>query len=335
MELELLRESEFGEVKKFLASVFECTEDQLHSDAFWRWKCTEPHPFWPEGRGFVRRSSGKIVAYGGLIPLRFLTTNGTVRSGHIIDWAAARGTPGVGLRLYKRVAEMAGGAIGIGGAKITRELLPLLGATKHQFVYSFQRMVNPAALALKGKLDWKTPARFARNLRYAILPLPDVPSSWEAVPVTTFDDQVTGALPVPRVSGAVVSERTPGLLNYWLRCPIADMYGYLLRHQGQVAGYFLLSAVPPAGRVADLWVASDQTEFWKYGYALAFREVSKLPGVLHSEAMTGDPLACSALRQMNLREMGGNQVFLLDPDKTLPAETPIALSMTDYDAFYH
>ena len=29
-----------------------------------------------------------------------------------------------------------------------------------------------------------------------------------------------------------------------------------------------------------------------------------------------------------------NQVYLLDPEHTLPAGVPIALSMTDYDAFY-
>ncbi|MFN0169838.1 MAG: hypothetical protein ACKV22_25730 [Bryobacteraceae bacterium] len=334
MELELLREAGFSEVRKFLEGEFGRDEPRKQTDAFWRWKCTEPHPFWPESRGFLRRSGGEIVAYGGLIPLRFLTAHGSVPSGHVIDWAATRRVPGAGIRLYKAIAERAGSAIGIGGAASTRELLPLIGAVKHQSVFSFQRVVNPLGLTLTGRKDWKLPARFLRALRYALPPLPHVPSSWEAVPVSRFDDSVTPVLPRPSHRNIVVPERTVDLLNYWLRCPIAGTQGYLLVRDGQITGYFLLSVVPPAGRISDLWIDSDRIELWRYAYSLAFRSVAQLPGVLVADTMSGDPLVCAALQQMSLRQMSANQVFLLDRNRTLPAGVPIALSMTDYDAFY-
>jgi hypothetical protein len=331
MDVELLEESGFGEAGGFLQEIYGVMEPRLSSPEFWRWKCLRPHPFWSGSRGFFRRSGGKICAYASLIPLRFLTSAGAISSAHVIDWAASRGVPGAGVRLYRHLQSMAGSAIGIGGSQETRQILPRMGAVLRQTVAAYRRPLRPFTAASRGKKDWKWPARLARDLRYALPPLASVPAGWEAVRVRRFDDSVQCALPAasPEV---LVSERTVDLLNYWLECPAAQVSGYLIRDRGKVAGYFLLSAVADVAKIADLWLRPDAPGLWAAAYSLAFRAAAELP-VLTVETMTGHPLAQRALDQMQLRR-GENQVFLLDPEKTVPDRMPLALSQVDYDGFY-
>lgn len=331
MDVELLEESGFAEVQGFIQEVYGSVEPRLLSDKFWRWKCLRPHPFWPGSRGFLRRSAGKICAYASLIPLRFLTPEGVVPCGHVIDWAAARGVPGAGVRLYRHLQSLLGCVIGIGGSQETRQILPRMGAVVRQTVATYRRPLRPFSAAARGRKDWKWPARLARDLRYSLPPLPAVPAGFEAIRVSRFDSSIQCALPAAS-SDALVSERTVDLLNYWLECPGAKVSGFVLRENGQIAGYFLLSVVSQVAKIADLWLRPDLRDLWMPAYSLAFGAAAELPAFT-AETMTGHPLAQRALDQMGLRR-GENQVFLLDPDKTLPEKLPLALSQVDYDGFY-
>jgi len=331
MDAELLDEAGFAEVQTFLREIYGPDEPRKLTDEFWRWKCTLPHPLWCTSRGFIRRKEARIVAYASLIPLRFLTPFGPVNSGHVVDWAALRGIPGAGVRLYRHIQSLTGSVIGIGGSKETRQILPRIGAALRQTVTTYQRPARPFRAALQGRKDWKWPARLLRDLRYACSPLPAVPPHWKAEHVSRFDTSLDTCLATP-LPDAIRSERGSALLNYWLECPAARMAGYLIRSQGETIGYFLTSSVPNTARIADIWVRISSVDQWMAAYGLAFRTATQ-SDVLTVETMTSHPSAREALDRMGLRR-SDNQVFLLDPSDALPVHLPLALFPVDFDGFY-
>lgn len=321
-------------MRQFLAEVFQLqTMPENLSESALRWKCFEPHPYGPENRGYACFHQGAMVACACLIPIRFLTPQGPLSAGHIVDWAASRRIPGIGVKLYRHLTTQTGRMLGIGGSKDTRSILPRIGARIHQTSYTWIRVARPWLAQRHAPRDWKSPARLGRDILRSWPPIPQ-PSAWSAKAVERFDDSsVSSVLPNPSLLGGIVCERSAALLNYWLKCPAARMEGYLLQRNGVTAGYFLLSLVRGEGRIADLWVQSDSATDWQNAIATAFHAATAHRDVAWVVTMQSVKPAEEALERMRFQRLQ-EEVFLLDPGKTIPEGVNIAITMTDYDAFY-
>ncbi len=331
MDVELIEESQFVEVQRFLEQVFGPVEPRKLDAAFWRWKCTDPHPFWPGSRGYVIRRGGEIVAYGCLIPVRFYAGGEEVRGGHVIDWSAAGSVPGVGAVLYRHIQTQAGPIIAIGGSQDARRLLAVLGREAPDTVRSFQRPARPWAANMRRRWDWKTPARLVRDIALTLRPLADA-SDLQCVRVERFGDEVEPALPAAS-DGVITPVRTVELLNYWLACPAAQMYGYVVKRREEIVGYFLISVVAHAARIVDVAVGAAHGDLWSSVYSAAFRQASKLPRVWTMQAVSGHPVVCAALEVLRIKS-ASNQLLIVDPAGRLPAALPYAVSFGDGDGFY-
>jgi hypothetical protein len=335
MYAEPVQPGDFAEIRELLRSVFGELDERKFSDEFLHWKLLEPHPFFTGSRGFLRRTKdGQPAAYGALVPLRFLACRGAsidcVPAGHIIDWASSRRVPGAGIRIYQHIAAEAGVIIGIGGSRDTQQILPKIGATVRTLAYTYTHIVRPWTRTARADKDWKTPARLARDLRYSIAP-PSPPPRWTMRPVEHFSTSDSPVMPQAGTA-AVISERTPEVLNYWLACPGAAVRGFLLEKSGRPAGYFLTSLVGCAARIVDCWTPEERD--WQAAYLCAFQQARGLPGAETVSLMVTSPPEIQALAPFALLKNKGTPVFMLDPHGKIPAGLPLRLSMADYDEFY-
>src|SRR5208282_2263173 len=121
--------SDLPALAKFLVRAYKSEPlDSYFDPRLLEWKYLCPRPGWDGSRSFVLEKDGKIVAHGGVCPITFrLPTGGAVGSLTIMDWAADPAIPGVGVMLYRKLMPMAPTSFVIGGAAVTREILPRIG----------------------------------------------------------------------------------------------------------------------------------------------------------------------------------------------------------------
>ncbi len=94
---------------ELLLEAFEVGPGSPLADArLFDWKVLAARPDSSQPRGYVTKKDGQPVAYSGLWPVALLTPAGPVPSGHIIDWVARPGVPGVGIRLLKQMVSQIG-----------------------------------------------------------------------------------------------------------------------------------------------------------------------------------------------------------------------------------
>jgi hypothetical protein len=269
LTLDSISDLELDEVCTFLRGIFSAPPDHppFRADVL-RWKAIAPHPFWSGSRSYVYRNGGQIEAHGCVTPIEWLYAGGQTRTACVVDWAAGRTTPGIGMLLYREVAKMLDGVTAIGGSEAARRVLPRAGFKPIVEMPVFARVVRPLARHMQRPKDWKTPARLARDVARALPPLPDPGPDWRAERVARFDDAIQPALPEPDRPSPVVSRRSVELLNYWLDCPAAVMEGYRVSGPSGLNGYFVFSKLGAECRIVDLGINGVD---WTVLCALAVR----------------------------------------------------------------
>jgi hypothetical protein len=123
-------------------------------------------------------------------------------------------------------------------------------------------------------------------------------------------------------------------LNYWLRCPAAEVLAYQILHEGAFKGYFLLSRVGGQTRIADIRLDSGDAGQWTVAYSLASRAAAELPETCEVLAVASTPLASESLTASGFRNRGTAPLFLYDPQKKLAGAPPIFWNMIEGDAAY-
>jgi len=322
-------EHELGDVSAFLRDIFSAPADHppFRADVL-RWKAIAPHPFWSGSRSYAYRNGDKIEAHGCVTPIEWIYAGGETRTACVVDWAAGRTTPGIGLLLYRNVAKMLDGLTGIGGSEDARRVLPRAGFKQIVEMPVYARVIRPLAHHLDRPKDWKTPARLARDVARALPPLPDPGPEWRAERVARFDDAIVAALPEPGRPSAVVSRRSVELLNYWLDCPAAAMEGYRVIGPAGVIGYFVFSKLGSECRIVDL----SATANWNALSALAVRTAASDRSIhIVKMAATASELK-DAFTAMRFRIERTEPVFYWDSSKkgTPPGEPSMTFAENDY-----
>jgi len=337
MTFERAEEDQVGEIAAFLRQRFDVSSEHraFRCDVL-RWKCFTPHPFWEGSRSYVYRRDGQIVAHGCVVPARWLMKEGPVSTACVIDWAGDPTVPGVGLLLYRGVAKLLDGLMGIGGSDDARRTLPRAGFRVIDAIAILGRVTKPAEHHLQGhrQKDWKTPIRLARDVMRMAQPWPEVPAGWSAERVSQFDLSIQPAFAAPGRPSPAVAERSVDLLNYCLACPAAQMEGYRVRGPASSTGYFLLSKVGQECRVCDLGMSTPAPEDWRALAALAIERAREDSNMTQIRMAASSTLVRELFEGMGFQSESSQPVFYWDRAKKGIEAREISMTFLENDFFY-
>ena len=335
MTLELHRTElgDLNDVAKLLVSVFNLPSNaSFVNPAVLRWKYFDSGPQWEGSRSYVLRKAGQIHAHCAVWPLNLHFADKEITCLCYIDWANRSDLPGAGFMLKKKLMKLSDTSIVVGGSAETREIVPKLGYSHVSDVTTFARVVRPwkqfrtrpTESVLKGT------ARLSRNTLWTYSSMLSIPKGWAALRVKSFDSPLHqyDELPYP------TPWRNAAYLNYWLRCPAAEISAYHVLHNEFIAGYFLLSRVGGQTRIADIRLRSGVPQEWAAGYRLAARAAAQIPETCEILVAASTPLAREALAASGFRERGSSPLFLYDPKKKLAGALPMFWNLIEGDAAY-
>jgi hypothetical protein len=328
-----LAETDLGEAGRFLKAVFGEVENYppFQREAL-RWKGFDAHPFAEPPRSFGVWREQRLIGHGTVAPLRFLTSAGEVTAHCVIDWAADPNTRGSGVAIYQKLYKLTAMQIGIGGSDDTRAMLPRMRMRVHQNIGVYERRERVLAHHLSTRVDWKTPARIGRDL-WRNLRAPGLTEARDisARRVASFSGEAT--VPMPSPGAGVCSERTPALLDYALRCPVARMEGYVLEAQGAGIGYCVLSRVGTSCRIADLWIEpARDTARWSQAVGLAVQLAVADRSTASVLSAGSTAFLRGVLESQGFRMQSDQPLFVRGSGVETGAE--IHFGFLDYDAYY-
>jgi hypothetical protein len=324
--------SEQAALAEFLQRTFQSPAQMNSFDPdMLSWKYFSAHPDWPEARSYVGKKDDQIMAHAGIWPLRLMNAGQELRVIHMIDWAAARTEPGVGVLLLRKLAGMCDLLLTIGGSADTRAILPKIGYRKCGVLKLQARVIHPSRqFRLSSNLNWKAPLRMLRNAAWSLPTLPRVPRGWVASNVPRFDDSIASIIEHTTAED-VISQRTVTGLNYFLKCPGAKFSAYLISQSGRLRGYFLLSQIQGQTRIVNLGINTENSQDWPTACALAAQTAANLPKTCEIVAGFSNPSVQAEFAQMGFRVRQVLPVFCYDPRKRFELAHPLDLSMLDGD----
>ena len=299
------------------------------------WKYWRERRDWAGARSFVATRGAQILAHAAAVPGTCATASRRISVLHLIDWAAQPNAAGVGVSLMKHVGRLADALLAVGGSEQTLQILPHIGFRPCGTAEGFVRVLHPLRFAGSfNAASWKLPAKLARRSLWRLSSPIITPAGWSIGRIAS--DEITAlveALPSARAAMGVF-ERSVGLFNYMLNCPIVPMELYALKNEKQVRGYFLLAFAPGQARVADCWVATDEPEAWHALMQCAamqawrHREVAELVAWSSNSVMTRALLGSGFHRRNQqpifMRSLGGEEII---PER-------LHVQMLDNDAAY-
>ncbi len=314
---------------------------------FQRWKYWDEHPFSAVGRSYVLNGRDRIVGHACRWPMRIVTTARAFDAFHLIDWAADSSHAGAGLQVLRDSCENSAALFSIGGSPTTRRMLPALGqhlrrrsdraqALSYHVagkVYFLSRPLKPAAAALhESSVDWKTPARVARNALYAALPAAKLPPGVGFEPVLPSD--IPKELwPQPSFDSAITA-RNPALLQHFANCPVLQQSLYfVLTRNGKPIAYFFLVLAGAEVRLADYGPAGLDSHTGKLiGVSAQLAAKQHYPDALRIAAATSEPDVQSGLLDAGLRNTYEEEIRGLIADPALTSVRQYRLTYLDLDA---
>ena len=309
--------------------MFQVDESPFTAPDLLSWKYFDPHPSWPGTRSYLLQTDSGIVANAGMAPVRFVIGGQTVSSAQMIDWAAAAKTTGAGLTAFTECLPLADTILAIGGSSDARRIFPRLKwLRKLAHLRQYARPLRPFKQVLNSPLNVKSPARLARNLAWSIHPRLPSGHGWTCRRVTNFDHAWQPQSDIP------VIERTADWLNYLLRCPGAELEGYVLLDNAQPAGHFLLARVGPQARLVDLAVRSVMQADWVSAISVATREAATNSATFEIAAASSLPDFCTALETCGFRPRGLVPVYVADGRGKFGGASLIEITLAIGDAFY-
>ncbi|MBI3680696.1 MAG: hypothetical protein HY235_09895 [Acidobacteria bacterium] len=322
---------DFEAIADLTTRVFRLSPDNPFRDrAYQHWKYWRQHPDWGGSRSYVIELGGRIVAHGCTWPMRLLSAAREWKGQFLIDWVADPETPGAGISLLKRTANLVDGVCAIGGSEMTRAILPKFGFRPYNEAWFFARPLRPFLQTRTHQFNnWKLPLRWARNTWWRWWPPLPPGREWRAI------EQAPGALgehlwPKPSPD-SLIGVRHAALFEYLLACPAVKFRFYQLARQDRPCGYCCLSLVHHQVRIADLWVESKEEDDWKAAYRAAFEAALLDPEAAEVITMSSMPLARKALLGCGFRLLDKIPIAFFGTKEFLAAGTAFHLQMIDSD----
>jgi len=324
---------------QFLLAAFQLPpEAPFVSSDLLRWKYDDARPDFSGPRSYVwKDAAGEIVAHAGLCPVTYSLPAGDVHASYLIDWAAARSSAGAGVSLLRVLARSFDVLLAVGGSPDTMDILPKVGYRRAGELHFFARVVQPWRQFRTDPFPrgWKAPARLVRNTLWSRAGLPAFPPDWSAQPTASFDMSCLPLFEARANSPFPSTRRTPGLMNYLIACPGAKYSAALVRHKGDLRGWFVVSRAGGQARIADLWLDSNLVDDWTAAYSLALRAAMADPEAYEIVAAASIPLAVEAAAAAGFRVHHSEPIFALDPKMLLPSSPAINVNLLESDGAYH
>ena len=294
-------------IQALLQAAFRSGPDAPNLDAeLLRWKYWDPGTTWNGSRSYALENDGLMVAHGSIWPIAIAG----VCAANLLDWAAVRFPPGMGVALVRGLAEILPVMISTGGSKATRAIMPRIGFrhVANQSVYvrvlrPFPQYRTRPPEAMKRALP-----RLARNIWWSVVP-PAAMRQWSA---------------------SRTSELSDAAAEHLLKCPGAKVTAWSLEHPRAEQGYFVLSRVGGQCRIARM-VCPDLSA----GYAVAVESALEDPEAYELVAVSSTLAGDQALEGNHFHRRDQRPVFVHDPQQLIPPGAyPLPLDMLDDDMAY-
>jgi len=293
--------------------------------ALLRWKYWEPREDYTAPRSFVMEKDGRMVAHIGLWPVTSRTGSKSETGVHIIDWAADPEASGSGVFLLQQMARTFDFVYAIGGSDATQSILPKFGFRAVAEAHVWARPIRPwRQFRNHQSVDWRLPARLARNVWWSHSPGRFVDPNWTAAESNEISSDGLGML---------ASESTSAFFRYIRRCPSIQSRIFHVLHDARPVGFFMLSAVWEQARVAGLWLEDSSTAAWAAAFRLAQDNALKLTSASELIARCGPGPANLGAEKAGLRLRARIPVFVF---RKSGGVEPLQLSFhfLDNDAFF-
>jgi len=320
-------------LSNFLSRVFQSrAEAPLLDEKHMEWKYWAARPDSEGSRSFAARHRGAIVAHAAAWPVRVRVSGQEVTAVHVIDWAADRKYPGVGMWLLRQIAAKVRVMVATGGSEDARRILPVIGFRPHSELYQFSRPVRPLRHALTTvERNWKLPVRLLQNTFWCLSHPLSLPRGWSARRVAP-EEIPEGLWPQPSPAAAVTA-RGSGFYRYFVDSPSAQHVLFGLQKGRGLAGYFCLAFAPHEARIADLWLPSTNVEDWCAGFQTATVLAASEKRVCEVSAWASTALSKEGLSRAGFLLRGRSAVSLFGDAKILEGRQ-LHLQMLDSDASF-
>ncbi len=323
-------ESEIEEVRALLQQSFKVNDSAPSiSRPLLRWKYYESGPAWPGSRSYVLVENGRFIAHAAISPIQLRLGNG-VRSGiGFGDWAASEEHRGIGLQLLKKLTALASFTLVIGGADITRQILPRVGFKPWTNLPLFVRVLRPVRRSLsRPSHNWKEPLRLGRNTIWSL-------SSVAPVNEWSYEFAVPSSDTLSSLENQTGSIHRREFIEFLLHCPSVPFRSLVLLKAGLPQGYAVLSFAGGQARIADLRIASTLQEDWNSATAVVVKAMLSERSACEAIANASSPLLEIALQSNGFRIREQLPLIVLDREGQMTTEPVPHLSMLLDDATFN
>jgi acyl carrier protein len=337
--IEPVRRSDVPELSELLTAGFHLPPGfDAFSPAVLNWKFFDSDGVERGPASYVVRADGRIAGHLGLQRRTFVSPampDLAVPTAHVIDWLSDKGRA-AGASLMLKAFDDTETIYGIGGTADARHAMTAMPFERFMTVAMYRRVLHPWRRSREaGRGLAYRHARLARDLAFSVLQPAHRPRhAWSMCPVTQFGDEVPAIVnqtPFP----VVMTNRTPELLNYFLRypgeCPVT---GWRLCDQGRARGFALLRIAARGavklGRIIECYVSSGDPADWHAAY-WSVLEHFRQESVDVVSAFANLPLARQALRRCGFHLDREYAVDIWDPKRRLPRAVPYYFSMLEGD----
>lgn len=337
LELQSTTASDLDAIAAALLAGFKAGPDAPFVDRrLLQWKYFEPGPSWEGARSYLLRQGEDVQAHCGVWPVNLGFAGRSVTCLCFTDWVGSRKFPGAGVLLKKKMMSFAETAMVVSGSDDTRALIPRLNFQVAGKVDIFARIVRPWKQFRTRPTEGmgKDVARLARNIMWSRAPAGAIPEDWSAARLQSFDSVLAPVLNWLPQTAHPTPERCVGYLNYWLRCPAAEIVGFSILKGNRVRGYFLLTRMGGQARIIDIRVLPGEQQDWNVAYALAAKMAEDDPETCEILAVASTEFAQEALCSSGFRQNGSLPLALYDPRGKLRAAPAIFWNLIDGDIAY-
>ena len=332
-----IRATEYKDIPalaRFLVRVYQFDPLDHHADKLLlEWKYLHPTPGC-EASSYLLERDGEIVAHCGVCPVTFHLPDGTtVNRMTMMDWAADPSAPGVGVRLFRKLMEMAPTSFIIGGAPATRLIVPRIGFRHVGEALTYSAWLRPWREFRTRPRTRGSTLRLLHGLTHPARNRNRASADWDFARVNQFDDSV-----LPLLNGTkrtwTFCQRTIAALNHLLKCPHLRMQGFLLKRQGRLIGYFVIGKAEWEARLLDLVVDSEDGNDWNLACTTITKAARLDPEVCRIRAQATFPVLAEALAWNRYWYQYKEPIVIHDPTNVLDRAFPVSFQLVDGDSGY-
>jgi hypothetical protein len=306
------------------AEAFDCPPgSSLFNPALMAWKYWDAREDWTEPRSYVLEKDGRIIAHAGLWPAKF----GDMRGVQMIDWAAAKDSPGAGLTLVQKFARMFDFIYSIGGSEATRQVLPAFGFVELTSAWTAARPLRPFRQILSHQhVNWKLGPRLLRNLSWSKSPPRRASSGWKVVPLKPGD------ISIP--ANSWFSPRNAAFFDYFLRCPVVKYRLYGIANESGPQGHFALGTLRGQARLSALALRNAGPESLCNAYTLAQQTALSLADAYEIAVSGSVGISADAAVKAGLRMIHTTPVYFLSQNGKFAFPESFQFQLSDDDAAF-